>query len=162
MFAPLAPNTLQRDSRSIPQADRALCFALARLDRAAVAYDFLPFVKRPQVIVNVLAYRMSAVEAVSAPRVDCQSEMLDGESRIPSFIRRAAAERAGLTLVPNPAPYGNFALVQAIAIDPETGGVTGGADPRSGGAAMGDDLGATFTGEGAADSAPERPFQAPF
>jgi hypothetical protein len=88
--------------------------------------------------------------------------MLDGEARIPSFIRRAAAERAGLTLVPNPAPYGNFALVQAITIDPETGSVAGGADPRSGGAAMGDDLGATFAGDGTGDSAPARPFQSPF
>jgi hypothetical protein len=88
--------------------------------------------------------------------------MLDGESRIPSFIRRAAAERAGLTHVPNPAPYGNFALVQAITLDPETGMVEGGADPRSGGAAMGDDLGAISARESAGDSAPERPLQAPF
>lgn len=115
-----------------------------------------------QAIVNVLAYRMSAVEAVSAPRVDCQSDMLDGEARIPSFIRRTAAERAGLTLLPNPAPYGNFALVQAITIDPETGMVAGGADPRSGGAAMGDDLTATFTADSAPDTAPAHPFQAPF
>ena len=115
-----------------------------------------------QVIVNVLAYRMSAVEAVSAPRVDCQSDMLDGEARIPSFVRRAAAERAGLTFVPNPAPYGNFALVQAITIDPETGTVAGGADPRSGGAAMGDDIVATFAGDPMDDGGEAQAFQSPF
>ncbi len=115
-----------------------------------------------QVIVNVLAYRMSAVEAVSAPRVDCQSDILDGEARIPSFIRRAAAERAGLTYVPNPAPYGNFALVQAITIDAESGAVAGGADPRSGGAAMGDDFGGILPGDTASDGAKAAPFQSPF
>jgi len=88
------------------------------------------------VLVNVLAFGMSAVEAVSAPRFDCQSDTLDGESRIPSWVLQEAADRAGLKRFENPAPYGHFALVQAIVIDPETGNVTGGADPRSGGAAM--------------------------
>lgn len=88
------------------------------------------------VLVNVLAFGMSAVEAVSAPRFDCQSDTLDGESRIPSWVLQGAADRAGLKRFENPAPYGHFALVQAIVIDPETGNVTGGADPRSGGAAM--------------------------
>ncbi len=91
-----------------------------------------------QGIVNLLAFGMSAVEAVSAPRVDCQSDTLDGESRIPSWVMQAAAERAGLKLVPNSAPYGNFALVQAIRLFPQTGATDGGADPRSGGAAMTD------------------------
>jgi gamma-glutamyltranspeptidase/glutathione hydrolase len=89
-----------------------------------------------QALVNILAFDMSAVEAVSAPRLDCQSDTLDGEARIPSWVLQAAADRAGLKVWPNPAPYGNFALVQAIVIDPATGVVTGGADPRSGGAVM--------------------------
>ena len=89
-----------------------------------------------QALVNILAFDMSAVEAVSAPRLDCQSDTLDGEARIPSWILAAAAERAGLKVWPNPAPYGSFALVQAIVIDPRTNTVMGGADPRSGGAVM--------------------------
>lgn len=88
------------------------------------------------VLVNVIAFGMSAVEAVSAPRFDCQSDTLDGEARIPSWVLQAAADRAGLKLWNNPAPYGQFSLVQAIVVDPQTGNVTGGADPRSGGAAM--------------------------
>lgn len=91
-----------------------------------------------QGIVNLLAFEMSAVEAVSAPRVDCQSDTLDGEARIPSGVQQAAADRAGLKLAPNPAPYGQFALVQAIRIHPDTGAIEGGADPRSGGAAITD------------------------
>lgn len=116
-----------------------------------------------QVIVNVLAFGMSAVEAVSAPRVDCQSDILDGESRIPSWVRKAAAERAGLKFWPNPAPYGNFALVQAITLDTATGAVAGGADPRSGGAAMADDMGiATPDAASPPDTTQERAFQSPF
>lgn len=88
------------------------------------------------VLVNVLAFGMSPVEAVSAPRFDCQSNILDAEARIPSWIMQAAADRAGLRLWPNPASYGNFSLVQAIVLNPETGAVAGGADPRSGGAVM--------------------------
>ncbi len=89
-----------------------------------------------QALVNILAFEMTAVEAVSAPRFDCQSDTLDAEARIPSWVKEAAAERAGLKLWPNPAPYGNFALVQAAIINHETGLVSGGADPRSGGAVM--------------------------
>jgi len=90
-----------------------------------------------QVIVNALAFGMSAVEAVSAPRLDCQSDTLDAEARIPSWVIQGAADRAELKVWPNPAPYGNFSLVQAVIIDPASGVVAGGADPRSGGAVMG-------------------------
>ncbi len=115
-----------------------------------------------QVIVNVLAHGMSAVEAVSAPRVDCQSDILDGEARIPSWIRKEAAARAGLKFWPNPAPYGNFALVQAITMDTATGATEGGADPRSGGAAMGDDMGNATNNTEVTESGNERAFVSPF
>lgn len=88
------------------------------------------------VLVNVIAFGMSAVEAVSAPRFDCQSDVLDGEARIPSWVLQGAADRAGLKRWVNPAPWGDFAYVQAVLVDQATGLVTGGADPRGGGAAM--------------------------
>jgi len=89
-----------------------------------------------QVLLNVLDHGLSPVEAVSAPRFDCQGDLLDCESRIPTWVKSELAER-GFQIVPNPAPYGNFALVQAVTRDPATGTLRGGADPRSGGAAMG-------------------------
>jgi gamma-glutamyltranspeptidase/glutathione hydrolase len=89
-----------------------------------------------QTTLNVLDHGMSPVEAVSAARFDCQGEFLDCESRIPRWTKAELAQR-GFTIVPNPAPYGQFALVQAITRDPATGTLRGGADPRSGGAAMG-------------------------
>jgi gamma-glutamyltranspeptidase/glutathione hydrolase len=89
-----------------------------------------------QALLNVLDHGLSPVEAVSAPRFDCQGEILDCEARIPSWTKAALADR-GFKIWPNAAPYGNFALVQAITRDPATGVMRGGADPRSGGAAMG-------------------------
>jgi len=89
-----------------------------------------------QVLLNVLDHGLSAVEAVSAPRFDCQGDLLDCESRIPIWVKAELAGR-GFQIVPNPAPYGQFALVQAVTRDPATGRLRGGADPRSGGAAMG-------------------------
>ncbi|HYI14671.1 MAG TPA: gamma-glutamyltransferase [Thermomicrobiales bacterium] len=89
-----------------------------------------------QALLNVLDHGLSPVEAVSAPRFDCQGETLDCEARIPSWTKAELADR-GFKIWPNPAPYGNFALVQAITRDPATGKLRGGADPRGGGAAMG-------------------------
>lgn len=88
-----------------------------------------------QTLLNVLDHGMSAVEAVSAPRFDCQSEKLDCEARIPSWVKAELSDR-GFEIVPNPAPYGMFALVQAITRDPTTGRLSGGADPRGGGAVL--------------------------
>lgn len=88
-----------------------------------------------QVILNVLDHGLTATEAVSAPRFDAQGPILDCEARIPGWTKEALGER-GFTIHPNPAPYGNFALVQAIALDHERGRLDGGADPRSGGAVM--------------------------
>ena len=60
------------------------------------------------VMVNVFAFGMTAVEAVSAPRFDCQSDTLDGERRIPSWVLEGAADRAGLKLWNNPAAAPTF------------------------------------------------------
>lgn len=88
-----------------------------------------------QGLLNVLDHGMSPVEAVSAPRFDCQGEMLDCEARIPTWVKAELAGR-GFQIFPNPAPYGQFALVQAITRDPATNKLRGGADPRAGGAVM--------------------------
>jgi gamma-glutamyltranspeptidase/glutathione hydrolase len=88
-----------------------------------------------QATLNLVDHGLTPVEAVSAPRFDCQSEILDCEARIPSWVRAALADR-GFRVVENPALYGNFARVQLIARDPLTGQLRGGADPRSGGVVL--------------------------
>lgn len=88
-----------------------------------------------QVLLNVLDFGMSPVEAVNAPRFDCQSEKLDCEARIPTWTQNALAER-GFEIVRHANPWGHWAWVQAITRDPETGALSGGSDPRGGGAVM--------------------------
>jgi gamma-glutamyltranspeptidase/glutathione hydrolase len=88
-----------------------------------------------QVVLNVLDHGLSAVEAVSAPRFDCQGEILDCEARIPAWIKDELSTR-GFQIAPNAASYGNFSLVQAIVRDPISGRLDGGSDPRGGGGAV--------------------------
>jgi gamma-glutamyltranspeptidase / glutathione hydrolase len=90
-----------------------------------------------QGILNILDHGLSPQEAVDAPRFDTQSEILDCEARIPSWRKEELAQR-GFRIAPNAAPYGTFARVQAIAIDPSTGQMAGGSDPRGGGAVISD------------------------
>jgi len=87
-----------------------------------------------QTILNVLDHGMTAQEAVSAPRFDCQ-EVLEVEARIPSYIC-AELERQGEKVVRSLASYGSFASVHAILVDPDTGELSGGADPRGEGMAL--------------------------
>ncbi len=86
-----------------------------------------------QTLLNVLDHGMTAVEAVSAPRFDCQSDKLDCESRIPRRVRAELAGR-GFEIVPDTTPYSHWASVQLIKRDPRSGRLDGGADPRDGGA----------------------------
>ncbi len=88
-----------------------------------------------QALLNLVDHGLTPVEAVSAPRFDSQSEYLDCEARIPSWVRAALADR-GFRVVENPALYGNFARVQLITRDPITRQLRGGADPRSGGVVL--------------------------
>jgi gamma-glutamyltranspeptidase/glutathione hydrolase len=88
-----------------------------------------------QVLLNVLDHGLSPVEAVSAPRFDCQGELLDCEARIPRWVKADLAGR-GFRIHPDPAAYGPFATVQAVTHDPTTGRLSGGSDPRGGGAVM--------------------------
>jgi gamma-glutamyltranspeptidase / glutathione hydrolase len=88
-----------------------------------------------QALLNILDHGLSPVEAVSAPRFDCQGELLDCEARIPRWVKAELATR-GFSIHPDPAAYGPFAMVQAITHDPATGRLSGGSDPRGGGAVM--------------------------
>jgi gamma-glutamyltranspeptidase/glutathione hydrolase len=91
-----------------------------------------------QIIVNVVDYELSALEANRAPRFLCMKldDYLHLESRIDPAVR-AELERRGHSL----RLYGDFDLffggAQIIMADPLTGTLTGSADPRRGGVAAG-------------------------
>jgi gamma-glutamyltranspeptidase/glutathione hydrolase len=89
------------------------------------------------VIQNVVDHGMTIAEAVAAPRVHHQY-LPDVVQLEPGALTPEAAARLramGFTLRQLDAPWG---LAEAILVDPATGVVTGGADPRrEGGAAAG-------------------------
>jgi len=92
-----------------------------------------------QVISNIVDYNMDAGTANTAPRFFCQKfdDYLYVESRIPESVRDAIARKGHPVRV-----RGDFDLffggVQLIVVDPVTGVFSASADPRRGGAAMGD------------------------
>jgi gamma-glutamyltranspeptidase/glutathione hydrolase len=92
-----------------------------------------------QTILNVVDHGMTALEAVSAPRIDCQGGSIYAEGRIPAYV---CDELAGLgfSVQRDTASYGvypsNAARVHAIVLDDARGGLSGGADPRGYGVAL--------------------------
>ena len=82
-----------------------------------------------QVIVNVVDRGMAAQQAVDAPRVHYAPEGLYAEPELPASELAAT----GLPLLPFRDRNLFFGGCQAVARDPATGELTGGADPRRGG-----------------------------
>jgi gamma-glutamyltranspeptidase/glutathione hydrolase len=82
---------------------------------------------------------MTILEAVSAPRIDCQGEIIDVEGRIPRWVCESL-EAEGHRVVRDLASYGVYpttaARVHAILIDEATGRWSGAADPRGYGVAL--------------------------
>lgn len=82
-----------------------------------------------QTIVNLVDYRMTPVEAVSAPRLHCEGPQVDIEARLYFAVKDSLARR-GLTPVKSAFSYDPlFALVH-VAMREADGRLTGAADPR--------------------------------
>jgi gamma-glutamyltranspeptidase / glutathione hydrolase len=88
-----------------------------------------------QVIINIVDFGMSAVEAVSATRIDCQGQAIEVEARLAQKTCEVLAQR-GNEVFKSAAAYWDYPLVHAIVVDASTGGLDGGADPRGEGAAL--------------------------
>jgi gamma-glutamyltranspeptidase/glutathione hydrolase len=89
-----------------------------------------------QTILNVVDHGMTALDAVSAPRIDCQGETIDVEGRIPRWVCQGL-RKMGHEVDRDLASYGSFpARVHAILIDQHHGTLHGGADPRDYGMAL--------------------------
>ena len=89
-----------------------------------------------QTILNVVDHRMTVLEAVSAPRIDCQGEAIEVEGRIPLWTCEEL-RKMGYEVDRDLASYGSFpARVHAILRDPSQGTLHGGADPRDYGMAL--------------------------
>jgi gamma-glutamyltranspeptidase/glutathione hydrolase len=87
-----------------------------------------------QVLVNVLDHEMSPVEAVSAPRIDFQGDVVQAEARVPRVVCEGLA-RLGYAVNRRTLNYDSyFARPQVIVADRE-GFLSGGSDPRKDGGA---------------------------
>jgi gamma-glutamyltranspeptidase/glutathione hydrolase len=85
-----------------------------------------------QVLVNVLDHEMSAVEAVSAPRVDFQGDIVQVEARIPRTVSDGL-ERLGYRVNRRTLNYDSyFSRPQVIVAEPD-GYMAGASDPRKDG-----------------------------
>ncbi|MEZ4860389.1 MAG: gamma-glutamyltransferase family protein [Caldilineaceae bacterium] len=88
-----------------------------------------------QVLVNVVDFGMSAVEAVSAPRIHAEGSTLWGEARLRQRVAAGLQER-GHTVIREAASLSQrMARVQLVCIGPDSA-LTGGSDPRAGSAVM--------------------------
>jgi gamma-glutamyltranspeptidase/glutathione hydrolase len=86
-----------------------------------------------QTIIRVVEQEMSADEAVRAPRLHFEQGIVQAEPGIdPEALARI--EAGGIAVARRPAINLFFGGVQAVARDPRSGALSGGGDPRRGGA----------------------------
>lgn len=91
----------------------------------------------PQMVLNVIEYGMDIQEAIEAPRVRVyRDRAVDAESRIPAEVRAALRERGHVI---RELPDWSWVVGggQGVWVDPVSGALAGGADPRRDGYAMG-------------------------
>jgi gamma-glutamyltranspeptidase/glutathione hydrolase len=88
-----------------------------------------------QSILNVIDYKMSAIEAVSASRFDCQSDVISIQARVPLSVCEQV-KAMGHNITKGFSSYGDMSLVHGILVNRETQTVQGGADPGGGGMAI--------------------------
>jgi gamma-glutamyltranspeptidase/glutathione hydrolase len=85
-----------------------------------------------QVLVNVLDHQMSAVEAVSAPRVDFQGDTVQVEARIPEVVSRGL-ENAGYKVGRRTLNYDSYFSRPQVIVRGRDGVLRGASDPRKDG-----------------------------
>ena len=91
----------------------------------------------PQMILNLLDFGMTIQAAIEAPRVRPQEmNRVIVEGRIPAEVQAALAAR-GHAVDAQPAWSALFGGGQGVMVDPDSGGLSGGADPRRDGYAIG-------------------------
>ena len=115
----LAPAFMMKDGQPL------MAFGVTGGDNQAQAHA--------QVVVNVVDFGMNVQEAGDAARVRHSEAGLAVESAVEESVR-ADLRRRGTTVLNGRGEMGGY---QAVAIDPETGVLIGGSDPRKDGCALG-------------------------
>jgi gamma-glutamyltranspeptidase/glutathione hydrolase len=87
-----------------------------------------------QVLVNVLDHKMSPVEAVSAPRVDFQGDVVQAEARVPRIVCEGLSE-LGYRVNRRTLNYDSYFARPQLIVAAPGGHLSGGSDPRKDGGA---------------------------
>jgi gamma-glutamyltranspeptidase / glutathione hydrolase len=90
----------------------------------------------PQILMNMIDYKMNIQEAIDAARIHCMSGEIFMESRIPKDVQLALINKGHKLSVRKDFDL-YFGGAQGVMIDPKTGTLYGGADPRRDGFAAG-------------------------
>jgi gamma-glutamyltranspeptidase / glutathione hydrolase len=90
----------------------------------------------PQILMNMIDHKMNIQEAIEAPRIHCMTGEIFMESRIPKDVQQALANKGHKLTVRGEMDL-FFGGAQGVMIDPNTGTIYGGADPRRDGFAVG-------------------------
>ena len=85
-----------------------------------------------QVLVNILDHAMTPVEAVSAPRIDFQGDVVQVEARIPVAVSRGLEER-GYTVNRRTLNYDSYFARPQLIVREKEGFMHGASDPRKDG-----------------------------
>src|SRR5229473_1377983 len=85
-----------------------------------------------QVLVNVIDHQMSPVEAVSAPRIDFQGDLVQAEARIPSIVCQAL-EKRGFRVNRRTLNYDSYFARPQLIVAESDGFLHGASDPRKDG-----------------------------
>ncbi|HKV88949.1 MAG TPA: gamma-glutamyltransferase [Candidatus Dormibacteraeota bacterium] len=87
-----------------------------------------------QTMVNVIDHEMSPVEAVSAPRIDYQGDVVQAEARIPRVVCDGL-EKAGYTVNRRTLSYDSYFARPQLIVAERDGYLHGASDPRKDGGA---------------------------
>jgi gamma-glutamyltranspeptidase/glutathione hydrolase len=85
-----------------------------------------------QVLVNLLDHQMSPIEAVSAPRIDFQGEIVQVEGRIPLAVSQGL-ERHGYRVNRRTLNYDSYFSKPQVIVSDADGSLRGASDPRKDG-----------------------------
>ena len=87
-----------------------------------------------QVLINLIDHRMSPVEAVSAPRVDFQGDVVQAEARIPQVVCDGLS-RLGYKVSRRTLNYDSYFARPQVIVAAADGSLSGASDPRKDGGA---------------------------
>jgi gamma-glutamyltranspeptidase/glutathione hydrolase len=127
------PNSVQPGKTRMTMMTPTLVFERGRLRACVGAPGGTKIVTAIlQVLVNVIDHKMSPVEAVSAPRIDFQGDVVQAEARIPLVVCQGL-ERRGYQVNRRTLSYDSYFARPQLIVAESDGFLHGASDPRKDG-----------------------------